>query len=97
MSFSPFIRRRADSSSPPHQIRAAAAVGGLTLDEPTGYVHYTTNRTPEFTAKFASGKVPAFEDKDGFCLFEGTAIARYGECVIPFLSYFHHKMRIHES
>lgn len=61
------------------QIKAAAAFGGFTLDEPTGYVHYTTNRTPEFIAKFASGKVPAFEDKDGFCLFEGNAIARYGK------------------
>ena len=49
------------------------------MDEPTGYVHYTTNRTPEFIAKFASGKVPAFEDKDGFCLFEGNAIARYSK------------------
>jgi len=61
------------------QIKAAAAVGGFTLDEPTGYVHYTTNRTPEFIAKFASGKVPAFEDKNGFCLFEGNAIARYSK------------------
>lgn len=61
------------------QIKAAAAVGGFTLEEPTGYIHYTTNRTPEFTSKFASGKVPAFEDKDGFCLFEGNAIARYSK------------------
>ena len=62
------------------QIKAVAAVTGLTLDEPSGYVHYTTNRTPEFVAKFASGKVPAFESKDGFTLFEGSAIARYREC-----------------
>ena len=61
------------------QIKAVAAVAGLTLDEPSGYVHYTTNKTPEFLAKFASGKVPAFEAKDGFTLFEGTAIARYCE------------------
>ena len=61
------------------QIKAAAAIGGHTLDEPAGYIHYTTNRTLEFTAKFASGKVPAFEDKVGFCLFEGNAIARYSK------------------
>lgn len=68
-----------DSCSRCTQIKAAAALGGFTLDEPTGYVHYTTNRTPEFTSKFLSGKVPAFEDKDGFCLFEGNAIARYSK------------------
>ena len=62
------------------QIKAVAAVAGLTLDEPSEYVHFTTNKTPEFVAKFASGKVPAFESKDGFTLFEGTAIARYREC-----------------
>src|SRR5258706_6630980 len=61
------------------QIKAVAAIGGLTLDEPSDYVHYTTNKTPEFLAKFASGKVPAFEANDGFTLFEGTAIARYRE------------------
>ena len=61
------------------QIKAVAAVAGLTLDEPSGYVHYTSNKTPEFLAKFASGKVPAFEAKDGFTLFEGNAIARYRE------------------
>ena len=61
------------------QIKAVAAFAGLTLDEPSGYVHYTSNKTPEFVAKFASGKVPAFEGKDGFTLFEGTAIARYRE------------------
>lgn len=61
------------------QIKAVAAIAGLTLDEPSDYVHFTTNKTPEFLAKFASGKVPAFEAKDGFTLFEGTAIARYRE------------------
>ena len=38
----------------------------------------TTNRTPEFLAKFPLGKVPAFESADGsFHLTEGVAIARY--------------------
>ncbi|KAG8715617.1 hypothetical protein FRC08_010329 [Ceratobasidium sp. 394] len=69
----------------PHskRIRATAAVAGLKLDEPTGYVHYETNRTPEFKAKFASGKIPALETKDGFCLFEGSAIARYIASLAP--------------
>lgn len=73
--------RHLDAYSMPRsvQIKAVAAIAGLTLDEPSGYVHYTTNKTPEFLAKFASGKVPAFEAKDGFTLFEGTAIARYRE------------------
>jgi len=68
-----------DSMSRSVQIKAVAAAAGLTLDEPSDYVHYTTNKTPEFIAKFASGKVPAFEAKDGFTLFEATAIARYRE------------------
>jgi hypothetical protein len=37
------------------------------------------NKKPEFVAKFASGQIPAFEDKDGFTLFEGAVIASYGE------------------
>lgn len=37
----------------------------------------TTNRTPEFLAKFPLGKVPALETADGFCLVEGHAIARF--------------------
>ncbi|CUA75534.1 elongation factor EF-1 gamma subunit [Rhizoctonia solani] len=65
-------------------IRAAAALAGLTLDPtPSDYVHFTTNKTPEFKAKFASGKIPAFESKDGFTLFEGSAIARYIASLAP--------------
>ena len=74
-----FCGLEVDSCTRSVQIKAVAAVAGLTLDEPSEYVHYTTNKTPEFLAKFASGKVPAFESKDGFTLFEGTAIARYCE------------------
>ncbi|KAF9262094.1 elongation factor 1-gamma [Marasmius fiardii PR-910] len=58
-------------------IRAVAALAGLTLDEAPGYVHYETNKTPEFLAKFPHGKIPALETKDGFKLFEGAVIARY--------------------
>ncbi|KAG9104540.1 hypothetical protein FRC07_009780, partial [Ceratobasidium sp. 392] len=69
----------------PHykRIRAAAAVAGLQLDEPQGYVHYETNKTPEYKAKFASGKIPALETTDGFTLFEGSAIARYIASLAP--------------
>ncbi|QRW14041.1 elongation factor 1-gamma [Ceratobasidium sp. AG-Ba] len=69
----------------PHakRIRATAAVAGLKLDEPTGYVHYETNKTPEYQAKFANGKIPALETPDGFCLFEGSAIARYVASLAP--------------
>lgn len=61
------------------QIKAAAALAGLKLKEPETYKHYEDNKKPEFLEKFASGKIPAFEGEDGFCLFEGTAIARYGK------------------
>ncbi|KZV90990.1 eEF1-gamma domain-containing protein [Exidia glandulosa HHB12029] len=66
----------------PHQpgavvIKAVAAITGQELDFPAQYKHFETNKTPEFVAKFPHGKVPAFEGKDGFKLFEGIAIARY--------------------
>ncbi|KAG9117711.1 hypothetical protein FRC07_007322, partial [Ceratobasidium sp. 392] len=56
---------------------------GLKIDEGQGYVHFETNKTPEFKAKFASGKIPAFETTDGFYLFEGSAIARYVASLAP--------------
>ena len=37
------------------------------------------NKKPEFLSKFPHGKIPAFDGADGFKLFEGAAIARYGE------------------
>ena len=37
------------------------------------------NKKPEFLSKFPHGKIPAFDGADGFKLFEGVAIARYGE------------------
>jgi len=49
----------------------------LKVDIGQGYTHGETNKTPEFLAKFASGKIPAFETPDGFYLFEGKAIQRY--------------------
>jgi len=61
------------------QIMSIAAHGDLKLDIAQDYKHHETNKTPAFTNKFASGKIPAFEDHEGFCLFETAAIARYGE------------------
>jgi hypothetical protein len=66
-----------------NQILAVAALGGLKLDLPQGYKHHDDNEKPEFLRKFASGKIPAFEGKDGFTLFESSAIARYGESHVP--------------
>ena len=61
------------------QILAAAAFAGLSLDLAEGYTHYVDNKKPEFLSKFPHGKIPALETKDGFYLFEGTAVAGYGE------------------
>lgn len=63
------------------QIRAVAAFAGLSVDLPENYTHFETNKTPDFLAKFPHGKIPALETKDGFKLFESTAIARYSEHV----------------
>ncbi|THG97428.1 hypothetical protein EW026_g4570 [Hermanssonia centrifuga] len=65
------------------RIRAVAAFAGLKLDSPEGYVHFETNKTPEFLAKFPHGKIPAFEGADGFKLFESSAIARYVAALAP--------------
>ena len=53
---------------------------------PENYVHFEDNKKPEFLAKFPHGKIPAFEGSDGFKLFEGSAIARYGELLIAIRS-----------
>ncbi|KAJ8073075.1 hypothetical protein PM082_019943 [Marasmius tenuissimus] len=58
-------------------VKAAAAFAGITLDDPTGYVHFETNKTPEFLAKFPHGKIPSLETSTGFKLFEGIPVARY--------------------
>ncbi|THH33381.1 hypothetical protein EUX98_g812 [Antrodiella citrinella] len=65
------------------RIRAAAAFAGLKLDEPAAYEHFVDNKKPEFLAKFPHGKIPAFESKDGFKLFEASAIAEYVSTLAP--------------
>lgn len=54
-------------------------MAGLKIDNAQNYKHHEDNLKPAFRAKFASGKIPAFETKDGLTIFETTAIVRYGE------------------
>ena len=64
------------------QTLGVAAYGDLKVDVPQEYKHFEDNKKPEFLAKFPHGKVPAFEGKDGFLLFELFAVARYCKCLI---------------
>jgi len=54
-------------------------LAGIEIAEPAGYEHMVDNKKPEFLSKFPHGKIPAWEGQDGFKLFEGVSIARYGE------------------
>lgn len=65
------------------RIRAIVAFAGLSIDLPETYVHFETNKTPAFLAKFPHGKIPALETTDGFKLFETQAIARYIASLAP--------------
>ncbi|KAF8056035.1 elongation factor 1-gamma [Lyophyllum atratum] len=72
----------------PHQttgkiIRAAAAYAGVPVELPASYEHFVDNKKPEFLAKFPHGRIPAFEQADGFKLFEGVPIARYIASLAP--------------
>ncbi|KAH7097075.1 glutathione S-transferase C-terminal-like protein [Auriculariales sp. MPI-PUGE-AT-0066] len=58
-------------------IRAVAAITGSEVTIASDYVHFETNKKPEFLAKFAYGKVPALELTSGQTITEGIAIARY--------------------
>jgi len=63
-------------------IRAVASFGDLKLDL-ADYKHREDNHKPEFRSKFPHGKIPTFEGKDGFTLFETQAIARYVASLAP--------------
>ncbi|KAG5650009.1 hypothetical protein H0H81_001087 [Sphagnurus paluster] len=57
-------------------ILALAALGGVTkIELPESYKHFEDNKKPEFLAKFPHGKIPAFEQPDGFKVFEVAALA----------------------
>ena len=59
------------------KILIASEYSGLKVDIPQDFVYGETNRTPEFLAKFPSGRVPAFETKKDVFLCESNAIASY--------------------
>ncbi|KAJ1555185.1 Cytosolic seryl-tRNA synthetase [Nowakowskiella sp. JEL0078] len=58
------------------KIQIAAAYVNLKLDVQNLIVGKDTT-TPEFLSKFPLGKLPVFEGKNGFTLFESNAIAHY--------------------
>ncbi|KAJ7261518.1 glutathione S-transferase C-terminal-like protein [Mycena rebaudengoi] len=66
-------------------IRATAAYGGVHISVPTEkeYKHWETNKQPQYLSKFPHGKIPAWEGKDGFLLFESVAIMRYIGALAP--------------
>ncbi|KAJ7503352.1 glutathione S-transferase C-terminal-like protein [Mycena galericulata] len=64
-------------------IKATAAFGGIKIGYPSSYVHFEDNYKDEFIAKFPHSKIPAWEGKDGFRLFESAPIARYVAGLAP--------------
>ncbi|EKG13970.1 Glutathione S-transferase [Macrophomina phaseolina MS6] len=59
------------------KIQAAAKINGLEIEIAPGFEMGKTNKTPEFLAKFPTGKVPAFEGAAGVNLVESDAIMQY--------------------
>jgi len=57
----------------------AAAYNGLEVKVDDNFVMGTTNKTPEWMAKFGASQVPAFEAADGTILIESGAIAHYSK------------------
>ncbi|KAF9233231.1 glutathione S-transferase C-terminal-like protein [Melanogaster broomeanus] len=57
-------------------ILSVAAINGLELEQ-APFEFGVTNKSPEFASKFPYGKIPAFEDSEGWTLIEGAPIARY--------------------
>merc|ERR1719402_2051975 len=53
----------------------AAQYSGAKVTVDNNFVFGETNKTDAFLKKFPLGKVPAFESKDGKCIFESNAIA----------------------
>ena len=73
------ICTRADHVTAILKIDAVVALASLELESPDPPLEPdVTNRTPEYRAKFALGKIPAFESAGGsFRLVESDAIAFY--------------------
>jgi len=58
------------------KIQIAAEYSGFQLKQGS-FEFGKTNTSPDFLKKFPLGKVPAFESKDGHCLYETDAIAQF--------------------
>jgi len=58
-----------------YKVLIAAEYSGASVTVDSGFEFGKTNKTEEFLKKFPLGKVPAFETKDGVCLFDSNAIA----------------------
>ncbi|KAF9358817.1 Elongation factor 1-gamma [Mortierella sp. AD094] len=54
-----------------------AKYNGLDVKVDNSFVMGTTNKTPEWIAKFGASQVPAFEGTDGITIIESGAIAHY--------------------
>jgi len=59
-----------------YKILVAAEYSGAQISLPP-FKFGETNQTAEFLKKFPLGKVPAFETRDGTCIYESNAIAYY--------------------
>ncbi|GJJ69854.1 elongation factor 1-gamma [Entomortierella parvispora] len=57
--------------------QVVAKYNGIEVTVDDKFVMGTTNKTPEWIAKFGTSQVPAFEGTDGTIIFESGAIAYY--------------------
>ncbi|KAJ1964866.1 Elongation factor 1-gamma, partial [Dipsacomyces acuminosporus] len=60
-----------------YKARIVAKFLGLDLTTTPDFQFGVDNKTPEYLAKFPSGKVPAYEDASGFSLTDSNVIAYY--------------------
>ncbi|KAI5993069.1 glutathione S-transferase C-terminal-like protein [Pisolithus orientalis] len=63
-------------------ILSAATISGLEIEQ-VPFEWGVTNKSPEWIQKFPLGKIPTFEDNEGFRLIEGVVIARYVSSLVP--------------
>lgn len=63
-------------------ILSAAIISGLEIEQPPTEFGIT-KKSPEFIRKVPLGRIPSFEDNEGFKLTEGVAIARYVSSLVP--------------
>jgi len=60
-----------------YKILIAAEYSGARVSVSGNFEFGQTNKSEEFLKRFPLGKVPAFEDTDGNCIYESNAIAHY--------------------